>query len=273
MTNGEVLRVRAAMKPISTVPRALATDRHRHRRAGRRDQPAQRRVRGAARPASSWRRWSRWCSPTPSLEKFGGDSVAETRRNAQAYLDAPADPVTRARSWSWSVRRRRARPPSGTAARRRLGVAFRDTDADVEAAAGKPVADMFVDHGEAHFRALERAAVAARARRARRRAGARRRRGDSARPTRERLVDSARRRRRRLARRRPRTTAAGGSGSTRDRPLLRGQPAGDAAAHARDARPALRRGGHDDRAHRRPRARRRSSPRCWPRCCPAGDAP
>jgi shikimate kinase len=43
----------------------------------------------------------------------------------------------------------------------RLGVAFRDTDADVEAAAGVTVADVFVEHGEARFRSLERAAVAA----------------------------------------------------------------------------------------------------------------
>jgi shikimate kinase len=42
----------------------------------------------------------------------------------------------------------------------RLGVAFRDTDADVEAAAGKTVADIFFDDGEATFRELERAAVA-----------------------------------------------------------------------------------------------------------------
>ena len=41
----------------------------------------------------------------------------------------------------------------------RLGVAFRDTDADVEAAAGKPIPDIFFDSGEAEFRALERAAV------------------------------------------------------------------------------------------------------------------
>ncbi len=42
-----------------------------------------------------------------------------------------------------------------------LGVGFRDTDDDVEAVAGKPVSDIFVDDGEQHFRALERAAVAA----------------------------------------------------------------------------------------------------------------
>ena len=41
----------------------------------------------------------------------------------------------------------------------RWGVLVRDTDHDVEAAAGKTVGDVFVDEGEARFRALERAAV------------------------------------------------------------------------------------------------------------------
>ncbi|GGK79236.1 shikimate kinase [Planomonospora parontospora subsp. parontospora] len=41
----------------------------------------------------------------------------------------------------------------------RLGVAFRDTDAEVEAAAGKPVSDIFVEDGEERFRALEAEAV------------------------------------------------------------------------------------------------------------------
>jgi shikimate kinase len=43
----------------------------------------------------------------------------------------------------------------------RLGVALRDTDTDVEAAAGKPIGEIFIDDGEERFRALERAAVAA----------------------------------------------------------------------------------------------------------------
>jgi shikimate kinase len=43
----------------------------------------------------------------------------------------------------------------------RWGVGHRDTDADVEAAAGKPIAEIFVDDGEAAFRVLERTAVAA----------------------------------------------------------------------------------------------------------------
>lgn len=42
----------------------------------------------------------------------------------------------------------------------RLGVGFRDTDADVEQTAGKSIADIFFDEGEARFRELERAAVA-----------------------------------------------------------------------------------------------------------------
>jgi shikimate kinase len=43
----------------------------------------------------------------------------------------------------------------------RLGVKHRDTDTDIEAGAGKPISDIFVDEGEPHFRALERAAIVA----------------------------------------------------------------------------------------------------------------
>lgn len=42
----------------------------------------------------------------------------------------------------------------------RWGVGFRDTDADVEAAQGRTVQEIFVDEGEPAFRALERDAVA-----------------------------------------------------------------------------------------------------------------
>jgi shikimate kinase len=48
----------------------------------------------------------------------------------------------------------------GTAVATALGVGFRDTDRDVEAETGSTVADLFVEHGEPHFRDLERAAVA-----------------------------------------------------------------------------------------------------------------
>jgi shikimate kinase len=43
----------------------------------------------------------------------------------------------------------------------RLGVTLRDTDADVEAATGMVVADIFIEKGEDAFRAAEQAAVAA----------------------------------------------------------------------------------------------------------------
>jgi shikimate kinase len=40
-----------------------------------------------------------------------------------------------------------------------LGVGFRDTDTEVEARAGKPIGEIFVDEGEPAFRAMEREAV------------------------------------------------------------------------------------------------------------------
>ncbi|MCU1431897.1 MAG: Shikimate kinase [Actinotalea sp.] len=43
----------------------------------------------------------------------------------------------------------------------RLGMTARDTDADVEALTGRSISDIFVEDGEARFRELERAAVAA----------------------------------------------------------------------------------------------------------------
>ncbi|HUQ58263.1 shikimate kinase [Lentzea sp.] len=42
----------------------------------------------------------------------------------------------------------------------RLGLPFRDVDADVVALVGKPISDIFTDDGEAVFRALEEEAVA-----------------------------------------------------------------------------------------------------------------
>lgn len=43
---------------------------------------------------------------------------------------------------------------------KRLALPLRDTDHDVEAQAGKPISEIFVDDGEPAFRALEKAAVA-----------------------------------------------------------------------------------------------------------------
>jgi chorismate synthase len=65
MSNGEVLKVRAAMKPISTVPKALQT------------------VPAAGVVAEAM---VALVLANSVLEKFGGDSVAETKRNLESYL-------------------------------------------------------------------------------------------------------------------------------------------------------------------------------------------
>jgi chorismate synthase len=87
MTNGEVLRVRAAMKPISTVPRALATI---DVATGEAAVAINQRSDACAVPRGSvvMEAMVALVLADAVLEKFGGDSVAETRRNAQAYLDA-----------------------------------------------------------------------------------------------------------------------------------------------------------------------------------------
>ncbi|MFI6052430.1 shikimate kinase [Streptomyces violascens] len=41
----------------------------------------------------------------------------------------------------------------------RLGAPYRDTDADIVAAEGRAISDIFIEDGEPHFRALEREAV------------------------------------------------------------------------------------------------------------------
>ena len=101
-----------------------------------------------------------------ALEKFGGDSVAETARNVRGYLDTLVVEVSE-RSDPVPVLVLVGPPAAGktTVGRllaERLGVGFRDTDDDWSwPPAGKPVADIFVDDGEEAFRALEAAAVAA----------------------------------------------------------------------------------------------------------------
>jgi shikimate kinase len=48
----------------------------------------------------------------------------------------------------------------GMALAQRLGVDFRDTDADVESTSGRAIADIFIDSGEPEFRRIEAVAVA-----------------------------------------------------------------------------------------------------------------
>jgi len=89
MSTGEVLRIRAAMKPISTVPRALRTV-----------------DLATGEPATAINQRSDVCAVPAAgivaeamvaltlagafLEKFGGDSVSEVSRNLQGYLAAVA---------------------------------------------------------------------------------------------------------------------------------------------------------------------------------------
>ncbi|WP_219108172.1 chorismate synthase [Austwickia sp. TVS 96-490-7B] len=95
MTTGEILRVRAAMKPISTVPRALDTVD----------------ITGDA-PASAIHQRSDVCAVPAAgvvaeamvalvlaeavLDKFGGDSIAQTRAAHQGYLESIPEGM---RSW------------------------------------------------------------------------------------------------------------------------------------------------------------------------------
>lgn len=87
MSTGEVLRVRAAMKPISTVPRALDTIDTSNGEAAK---AINQRSDVCAVPAAGIVAEAMVCLVLAEaiLEKFGGDSVEETRRNLESYLSA-----------------------------------------------------------------------------------------------------------------------------------------------------------------------------------------
>ena len=87
MSNGEVLRVRGAMKPISTVPRALDTI---DVQTGEPAKAINQRSDATAVPASGVvaEAMIALVLADAVTEKFGGDSVDEIRRNARAYVDA-----------------------------------------------------------------------------------------------------------------------------------------------------------------------------------------
>jgi len=85
MSTGEVLRVRAAMKPIATVPRALRTV---DVATGEETTAHHQRSDVCAVPAAGIvaEAMVALVLADAVLEKFGGDSVGETRRNHDAYL-------------------------------------------------------------------------------------------------------------------------------------------------------------------------------------------
>jgi len=86
MSTGEVLRVRAAMKPIATVPRALRTV---DLSTGEPTQAHHQRSDVCAVPAAGIvaEAMVALVLADAVLEKFGGDSVGETVRNVSSYLD------------------------------------------------------------------------------------------------------------------------------------------------------------------------------------------
>ena len=156
------------MKPIATVPHALRTvDVATGEAAGRSTSaPTSAPCRP---PASSPRRWSRSCSPRRCWRSSAatrsprpGATSTATSSTALAYradrrLGTASDAPAR---WCWSGRPAPARRTSaGAPGRARSASPFVDTDNDVEAAAGTHRSPtIFARTGEAHFRALERAA-------------------------------------------------------------------------------------------------------------------
>ena len=87
MTTGEPVRMRAAMKPISTVPRALDTV---DVRTGEPAKAINQRSDVTAVPAAGVvaEAMVALVLADAATEKFGGDSVAEARRNLRGYLDS-----------------------------------------------------------------------------------------------------------------------------------------------------------------------------------------
>jgi chorismate synthase len=87
MSTGEVIRVRAAMKPISTVPRALDTV---DVQTGEPAKAINQRSDATAVPAAGVvaEAMVALVLAEAAVEKFGGDSADEMRRNAESYLKA-----------------------------------------------------------------------------------------------------------------------------------------------------------------------------------------
>ena len=90
MSTGELLRVRAAMKPIATVPRALRTI---DVVTGEAAQAHHQRSDVCAVPAAGVvaEAMVALVLAEVALEKFGGDSLGETRRNYEGYLSRLAE--------------------------------------------------------------------------------------------------------------------------------------------------------------------------------------
>ncbi len=102
MSNGEILRVRAAMKPISTIPKALATI---DVATGEAAKAHHQRSDVCAVPAAGVvaEAMVALVLANSVLEKFGGDSVAETKRNLKSYLANIPSVLSSADSSNWNA--------------------------------------------------------------------------------------------------------------------------------------------------------------------------
>ena len=181
MSTGTVLRVRAGMKPIATVPHALPTV------DVATGEPAPRTTSGPtsarSRPrASSPRRWSRSRSPTPCSRSSG--ATRSPRRAATSRATSRPSPT---RSRARSRRPTRSVPDAADAApgparsvplpivlvgpmgagksrvgarlATSVGAPFVDTDQRIVERYG-PIEEIFAREGEAYFRVIEREVVA-----------------------------------------------------------------------------------------------------------------
>ena len=99
MSTGTLLRVRAAMKPISTVPRALRTV---DVATGAAAEAHHQRSDVCAVPAAGVvaEAMVALVLANSVLEKFGGDSLGETARNLEGYLAAIPEALATARASS-----------------------------------------------------------------------------------------------------------------------------------------------------------------------------
>jgi chorismate synthase len=97
MSTGEILRVRAAMKPISTVPKALATI---DVSTGEATKAHHQRSDVCAVPAAGIvaEAMVALVIANAMLEKFGGDSITETKRNLDSFLESIPDAMKSAGS-------------------------------------------------------------------------------------------------------------------------------------------------------------------------------
>jgi chorismate synthase len=102
MSNGEILRVRAAMKPISTIPKALATI---DVSTGEAAKAHHQRSDVCAVPAAGVvaEAMVALVLANSVLEKFGGDSLIETKRNLDSYLENIPAVLSSSDSSNWNA--------------------------------------------------------------------------------------------------------------------------------------------------------------------------